>query len=161
MSPENLETRPLKEEIQQSRPFDSLQEEAFLNLLRTTNLLQQGLARELKSWKLTPTQYNVLRILRGAHPETLRCQEVGARMVTPQPDVTRILDRLEGQGWVTRTRDTPDRRVVRATITEEGLALLAELDEPVRKWLASTLGHIETPELRQAVRFLELARLKV
>lgn len=153
--------RRLKEEIHQQRPFDSPQEEAFLNLLRTTSLLQQSLARELKTWRLTPTQYNVLRILRGAHPETLPCQEVGARMVTPQPDVTRLLDRLEARGLVSRSRDMPDRRVVRATITDEGLGLLVRLDGPVRRWLGDTLGHFARTELGQAVRFLELARSRV
>ncbi len=158
MSQDTPERRRLKEEIRQQRPFDSPQEEAFLNLLRTTSILHQSLARKLKAWKLTPTQYNVLRILRGAHPETLPCQEVGKRMVTPQPDVTRILDRLEALGFVMRSRDTPDRRVVRATITEDGVSLLAALDEPVREWLVLSLGHFEDKELERAIQFLEMAR---
>ncbi|MCB1033572.1 MAG: MarR family transcriptional regulator [Acidobacteria bacterium] len=161
MSDPSTRRSPLREEIRQKRPFESPQEEAFLNLMRTTSLLQQSLARALKAWRLTPTQYNVLRILRGAHPDTLPCQEVGSRMVTPQPDVTRLLDRLESNGLVSRGRDTPDRRVVRAGITPEGLSLLAELDEPVRRWLASTLGHFDPQQLESAVRFLELARTRL
>ena len=95
----------LKEEIQQRRPFVSLEEEAFLNLQRTSNALLQALTRALKTHALTPTQYNVLRILRGSHPGTLTCGDIGGRMVTPEPDVTPPLDRLEKPGPVSRARD--------------------------------------------------------
>lgn len=148
----------LKEEIQQKRPFVSLEEEAFLNLQRTSNALLQALTRALKTHALTPTQYNVLRILRGSHPGTLTCGDIGGRMVTPDPDVTRLLDRLEKRGLVARARDAVDRRVVRAGITDEGLDLLAELDQPIPAWLEDFLGHLSQEELRSFIKLLEKAR---
>src|SRR3954471_20091039 len=128
-------SRTLKREIQQEKPFASLEEEAFLSLQRTASLLIQALGRELKGHDLTPAQYNTLRILRGAGPDALTCGEIGERLVSPGPDVTRLLDRMEQQGLVTRLRDVEDRRVVRARITEKGLDLLEELDEPVGRLL--------------------------
>lgn len=151
----------LQKEIKQSRPFVSLPEEAFLNLQRTASALLQALTRFLRTHDLTPTQYNVLRILRGSHPETLTCGDIGNRMVTPDPDVTRLLDRLEKRGLVTRTRDTVDRRVVRATITEGGLELLERLDGPVPAWLEEVLGHLPEEELHSMITLLERARDQV
>ena len=112
-------SRALGEEIQQRKPFVSLEEEAFLGLQRTASLLLQALGRELKGQDLTPAQYNTLRILRGAEPDALTCGgltcgEIGDRLVSPGPDVTRLLDRLEQRGLITRLRDPEDRRVVRA-----------------------------------------------
>lgn len=153
-----MTTSLLQEEIRQSRPFVSREEEAFLNLQRTANALLQSITRSLKSFDLTPTQYNVLRILRGSHPETLTCGDIGDRMVTPDPDVTRLLDRLEKRGLVERARDTIDRRVVRAGITEEGLTLLSQLDSPVPDWLDALLGHLAEEELETLTRLLEKAR---
>lgn len=154
-------TGRLQEEIQQTRPFDSAQEEAFLNLQRTGNALFQSLTRFLKPYKLTPTQYNVLRILRGAHPQTLTCGDIGDRLVTPDPDVTRLLDRLEKRGLVSRSRDTGDRRVVRGAITDEGLELLGRLDDPLPKFVEELLGHLEADELETLIRLLEKAREQV
>ena len=121
----------LDQEIRQRKPFVSLEEEVFLGLQRTASLLLQALGRELKGHDLTPAQYNALRILRGAEPDAaasggLTCSEIGERLVSPGPDVTRLLDRLEQRGLVLRQRDAGDRRVVRARITAAGLALLAE-----------------------------------
>lgn len=154
-------TSLLQEEIRQTRPFVSLEEEAFLNLQRTANALLQTLTRSLKSYDLTPTQYNVLRILRGSHPEKLTCGDIGDRMVTPDPDVTRLLDRLERRQLVRRARDTVDRRVVRAGITEVGLELLEGLDDPVPEWLSRFLGHLAEDELQGLIDLLEKARRKV
>lgn len=151
----------LQEEIRQTRPFVSLEEEAFLNLQRTANTLLQNITRSLKDYDLTPTQYNVLRILRGSHPETLTCGDIGDRMVTPDPDVTRLLDRLEKRELVRRARDTVDRRVVRAGITELGLAILEQLDSPVPEWLRKMLGHLTEDELGTMIRLLEKVRGKV
>lgn len=154
-------TSLLQEEIRQTRPFVSLEEEAFLNLQRTANALLQTLTRSLKSYDLTPTQYNVLRILRGSHPDKLTCGDIGDRMVTPDPDVTRLLDRLERRQLVRRARDTVDRRVVRAGITEAGLELLEGLDDPVPEWLSRFLGHLAEDELQGLIDLLEKARKKV
>jgi DNA-binding MarR family transcriptional regulator len=150
--------RGLRSEIKQTKPFASAAEEAFLNLLRTSGQLQQALAAELKPYGLTPTQYNVLRILRGAHPEALPCGEVGARMVTPEPDVTRMLDRLERRELVSRRRDRTDRRVVMATIEAPGLELLSRLDRPVVDWLDQHLGHLGDDRLDTLIELLQLAR---
>jgi DNA-binding MarR family transcriptional regulator len=156
MSPEES---LLHREIRQRRPFRSPQEETFLNLQRTAAMLEQSLARWLKEVScLTPTQYNALRILRGAHPDALRCSEVGERMVTPVPDVTRLLDRLESAGLVTRCRDTEDRRVVQVAISERGLVQLAELDEPLTEHVRGLLAPLDEAELGSLVSMLERVR---
>lgn len=148
----------LKEEIRQIRPFDSPAEEALLNLLRTAALLEAAEARFFRRFDLTPTQYNALRILRGARPETLTCSEVGERMVKPVPDVTRLLDRLQAKGLAFRSRDEQDRRVVKVGISDDGLALLAEIDRPLAEWIGEHLGHLPDGELRRLSGLLERAR---
>jgi DNA-binding MarR family transcriptional regulator len=154
---------PLDQEIHQRKPFVSLEEEVFLGLQRTVSLLLQALGRELKGHDLTPAQYNALRILRGAEPDAaasggLTCSEIGERLVSPGPDVTRLLDRLEQRGLVARQRDAGDRRVVRARITAAGLALLAELDAPVGDTLTHLLGGLGEERLRSFVKLLGAAR---
>jgi DNA-binding MarR family transcriptional regulator len=151
-------SRALSQEIRQQKPFVSLEEEAFLGLQRTASLLLQSLGRELKGHDLTPAQYNTLRILRGAGPDALTCGEIGDRLVSPGPDVTRLLDRLEQRGLVTRLRDAEDRRIVRARITEQGLDLLALLDEPVGRMLGRLLGNLGEERLRTFVSLLDEAR---
>ena len=151
-------SRALSQEIHQQKPFVSLEEEAFLGLQRTASLLLQSLGRELKGHDLTPAQYNTLRILRGAGPDALTCGEIGDRLVSPGPDVTRLLDRLEQRALVTRLRDAEDRRIVRARITEQGLDLLATLDEPVGRMLGRLLGNLGEERLRTFVSLLDEAR---
>ena len=148
----------LKAEISQSRPFAGFEEEAFLNLQRTSALLAQDLGRLFKSKGLTTTQYNALRILRGAHPDALTCSTVGERMVTPVPDTTRLLDRLASRDLVERDRDAKDRRIVNVKINEAGLQVLSELDEPLRLWLEERLGHFDSEELQSFIGMLENAR---
>lgn len=148
----------LGREIQQRRPFRSRAEETYLNVLRTSAVLGQRLARWLKEADLTPTQYNALRILRGAHPEPLPCSEVGHRMVTPVPDVTRLLDRLEAAGLVTRCRDDADRRVVKVGISDEGLARLAALDDPLLERLDGMLAPLDDGEQAALIGLLERLR---
>lgn len=145
-------------EIAQRKPFESLEEEAFLSLQRTAALLLRAVARELETHDLTPAQYNALRILRGAGPEALTCGEIGERLVSPGPDVTRLLDRLEKQGLVQRLRDEQDRRIVRARITDRGNALLDELDGPVDRVLHKLLGPVGEGDLRRLVEILERTR---
>jgi len=151
-------SRALGQEIHQQKPFVSLEEEAFLGLQRTASLLLQSLGRELKGHDLTPAQYNTLRILRGAGPDALTCGEIGDRLVSPGPDVTRLLDRLEQRGLVTRLRDAEDRRIVRARITEQGLGVLDTLDEPVGRMLGRLLGNLGQDRLRTFVALLDEAR---
>src|SRR5579884_3940284 len=115
------------------------EEALFLELLRTTDMLSRGFAQLLKSEELSATQYNVLRILRGS-PDGLPCGEVANRMITRDPDITRLLDRMEQRSLVSRFRDAKDRRVVMAKITPKGLDLLAGLDGPVVEAHKSQLG---------------------
>jgi DNA-binding MarR family transcriptional regulator len=133
------------------------EEGAFLDLLRTTDLLSRGLIQVLKSEGLSGTQYNVLRILRGA-PEGLPCGEIAARMITRDPDVTRLLDRLEKRGLISRCRETKDRRTVVARITPGGLKLLTRLDEPVQEIHRKQLGHLGRERLRTLTELLHVAR---
>ena len=150
----------LSTEIRQSKPFESLEEEVFLALQRTAALLLRRVGREMEAHDLTPAQHNVLRILRGAGPDALTCGEIGERLVSPGPDVTRLLDRLEKQGLMERLRDEQDRRVVRARITEKGLAVLDEIDKPVDRVLRELLGHLGEEDLQRFIELLERAREK-
>jgi DNA-binding MarR family transcriptional regulator len=148
----------LEEEIRQGAPVAEPAERALLNLLRSAALLGQEHARFLRPHGLTPAQYNALRILRGAHPEPLPCGEVGARLVAPVPDVTRLLDRLAARGLVRRERDPADRRVVRVGITAEGLARLAAVDAPLTAWIRARLAKLGDRELETLSELLERAR---
>ena len=133
------------------------EEIAFLDLARTTDMLSRGLVQLLKTGDLSPTQYNVLRILRGT-PEGLPCGEIAARMITRDPDVTRLLDRLEKRGLISRSRESEDRRMVMARITPDGLALLASLDSPVVEAHRRQLGHLGKARLRALTELLVEAR---
>jgi DNA-binding MarR family transcriptional regulator len=135
----------------------SLEEAAFLDLLRTTDMLSRGLVTILKPEDLSSTQYNVLRILRGA-PEGLPCGEIAKRMITRDPDITRLLDRLEKRGLISRSREARDRRTVMARITGAGLKLLARLDEPVQEAHRKQLGHLGRQRLRLLTGLLREAR---
>lgn len=138
----------------------SPEEEAFLDLLRTTDMLSRGLVTILKVEGLSATPYNVLRILRGA-PEGLACGEIASRMITRDPDVTRLLDRLEKRGLVSRCRETKDRRTVMTRITPAGLKLLSRLDEPVQGTHRKQLGHLGRERLRALAGLLGVARSQV
>lgn len=142
------------------RVLGSLEEDAFVSLQRTADLLARKGEKVLGSADVSPTQYNVLRILRGS-PDGLPCREVASRMITRDPDVTRLLDRLEKRGLISRRRETKDRRVVLARITPEGLNLLSGLDEPVLEMHRKQLGHMGRERLRGLIEVLEIARQKV
>jgi DNA-binding MarR family transcriptional regulator len=143
-----------------SRRTGSLEEAAFLDLLRTTDMLSRGMVGVLKGEDLSSTQYNVLRILRGA-PEGLPCGEVASRMITRDPDVTRLLDRLEKRKLISRCRETKDRRTVMARITADGLELLSRLDGPVQAAHRRQLGHLGRERLRTLTGLLLVARSQV
>jgi len=136
------------------------EETAFLDLVRTCDLLSRGPAQVLKREDLSATQYNVLRILRGT-PEGLPCGEIGNRMITRDPDITRLLDRLEKRRLISRCRETTDRRMVMARITPEGGKLLGHLDDPVEEAHRAQLGHLGTERLRLLAELLDAARAKV
>jgi DNA-binding MarR family transcriptional regulator len=151
-------TGKLQEAIRQTRPFPSLESEAFLNLQRTADALMRGLAELLKRADLSPTQYNILRILRGAGADGLSCGEVGERMITRDPDITRLLDRMERRGLISRTRERSDRRVVRVRITRAALDLVNPLDAPVVALHREQLGAMGAQRLRTLITLLEAAR---
>jgi DNA-binding MarR family transcriptional regulator len=148
----------LTDEIKQSKPFESLEAEVFLNLQRTADALLYLLNETLKPSELTASQYNVLRILRGAGPDGIPCSEVSERMVTHDPDVTRMLDRMEKRRLVLRSRDHRDRRVVRARISEAGLRLLERVDGVVDAMLADALSRLGPTKLATLNELLEEAR---
>jgi DNA-binding MarR family transcriptional regulator len=154
-------TERLKEELKQKKPFASAEQEAFLNLQRTADALMRGLEELLKPSGLTQTQYNVLRILRGARPEGLLCRELSERMVTRDPDITRLLDRLERRGLIGRLRDRKDRRGITARITAAGERLVSKLDAPVGRLHRRQLSHLGALKLRRLIDLLEGARLDI
>jgi DNA-binding MarR family transcriptional regulator len=135
-------------ELRQTRPFAAPEEELHLSLIRTADLLGRGFSTLLRDKGISPPQYNVLRILRGAGEAGLPCGEIGARMVTRDPDVTRLLDRLEQRGLIARVRGAGDRRIVFTRVTEAGLDLLKSLDDPVREGHKRQLGFLSEGEIR-------------
>ena len=151
-------SRGLQAELKQNLPFASRAQEAYLSLLRTADALQAQVEGKLKDFGLTGTQYNALRILRGAGPEGLPCREIGERMITRDPDITRLLNRLENRGFVERTRARHDRRVIYGKITAAGLKLLREMDGPVEKHGREMLRDVGQEKLKQLIELLELVR---
>ncbi len=145
-------------EIQQGRPFEAPEIEAYLSLIRTSDRLAGDVDRFLKQHGISQPQYNVLRILRGAGSEGLASLAVADRMVTRVPDVTRLLDRIAAKGWVKRERCKDDGRRVIARITRKGLALLAKLDEPLLAFQRAQLNHLSAEELTKLIELLAKAR---
>jgi DNA-binding MarR family transcriptional regulator len=156
----------LGREIKKSKPFDSLEQEAMLNLARTWDVLSGEMSLAVfKPAGLSPAQYNVLRILRGAGAgagagEHLACGEIAERMIAREPDMTRLLDRLEKRNLVSRCRQQTDRRVVAVRITDAGLNLLAELDPKITAAHRAQLAHLSERELKQLIALLEKARAR-
>jgi DNA-binding MarR family transcriptional regulator len=148
----------LREQIRQPTPFRSLEAEAYLNVLRTATVLLAELVELLRPHEITQPQYNVLRILRGAGDAGLPSGEIGDRMVSREPDMTRLLDRMEARGLVARQRGPADRRVVTARLTASGRNLVDALDVPVQAMHAGQLGHLSEAELRTLSSLLERAR---
>lgn len=148
----------LKVEISQGRPFASLEEEAFLNLMRTSDSLNRAFQLKIRGWTVTSTQYNVLRILRGAHPEGLTCSAIGNRMIAAEPDITRLLGRLKALKLIEQRRDRNDRRVLWTYISAAGLKMLDEMEPLILKVPGELLGHMEEAQLSELIRLLEIAR---
>ncbi len=149
---------PLKQEIAQQRPFSSVEEEALLNLMRTADCLQRAFQRRTRHWGITSTQYNVLRILRGAGSQGLTCSAIGERMITAEPDITRLLARMKVLRLIRQQRDKRDRRVVWTQISSTGLDLLGKMDDEINRMPKELLGHLNQKELVEFIRLLELAR---
>jgi DNA-binding MarR family transcriptional regulator len=142
-------TQTIDREIRQTKPFRSLQEQVVINLMRTTRAVEESWIQYLKrSEGISQSQYNILRILRGARPNAAKISEIAERMITRDPDVTRLVDRLIKQGLVRRERDSDDRRVVLVEITGAGLALLARLDLPAARYTDGAMAGLTAQQLR-------------
>jgi len=147
-------TRSLQAELKQTVPFTSREQEAYLALLRTADAMQGYMEDKMKEFDLTGTQYNALRILRGAGAEGLPCSEIGERMITRDPDITRLLNRLEKRGLAERSRGKQDRRVICGKITPAGLRLLREMDRPIEEFGRDMLRHLGQHKLKQLIELL-------
>jgi DNA-binding MarR family transcriptional regulator len=150
--------RGLQAELKQKRPFTSREQEAYLALLRTADVLQFSMESKFKEFGLTGSQYNALRILRGAGSEGLPCSEIGERMITRDPDITRLLNRLEERGLVERKRDQKDRRVIYGKVSAAGQKLLREMDGPVEQHGREMLRHVSQADLRRLIDLLDRVR---
>jgi DNA-binding MarR family transcriptional regulator len=148
----------LKHEIAQERPFSSIEEEALLNLMRTSDCLHRTFQRRTRDWGITSTQYNVLRILRGSQPQGLTCSSIGDRMITAEPDITRLLARMKTLKLIKQQRDKNDRRVVWTQISAAGLELLGKMDPEITRAPKELLGHMDRKDVAELTRLLELAR---
>jgi DNA-binding MarR family transcriptional regulator len=151
-------TTDLRSELKQTKPFASREHEATVSIARTAAILEHGIAEALREHGITPTQFNVLRILRGAGPGGLCRNEVRDRLIAPVPDATRLLDRMMDVGLVSRERDLEDRRFVTARITQRGLDLLARLDDPLELLHRRRLGHLGETKLKTLIDLLAEAR---
>ncbi len=148
----------LAREIKQTRNFTSLEGEAGLNVLRTSEMLYDRLNTALKKLDMSFTQYNVLRILRGAGASGVTCSQLAERMIVRDPDVTRLLDRLEKRGFVERRRGEQDRRVLIVTISAAGLEQLQAADAPVREVMTTSMKKPGKEKLLQLIEILESLR---
>ena len=148
----------LRDEIKQTKPFASLEQEAQLNIVRTSAVLLDDAEQLFRPYGITATQFNVLRILRGSEPGGLCRNELRDRMLTRMPDMTRLLDRMEDAGLVARAREDEDRRMVRSRITETGLKLLAELDSVVMAEHKRRFQHVDSEQLRTLIHILTTIR---
>ncbi len=144
-------------EIHQTKPFATLEEELLVSLLRTTDVLRERFEEACREFNLSMTQYNVLRILRGAEPKGRTCGEIGERMIAREPDVTRLLMRMEKAGLIRRTRNGQDRRVVMTRITGAGLKLLDEM-EPHLRQIGGLLRPIGERKIEKTLRLLDAVR---
>jgi len=147
----------LQHELKKKRPFESPEEEATLNVVRTSDQLQIRLARLLREHGLTPSQYNVLRILRG-EGKPLPILEIASRTITVVPGITGLIDRLEQAGFVNRLRCDKDRRVIYVALTDHATTTLADIDEPLLALNRKLLGHLSQAELKELIRLLEKVR---
>ena len=155
-----MATSRLQTELRKKRPFESLEQEAMLNLLRASDQFQNRFGRLFRKFDLTASQYNILRILRG-EGKPLPSLEIADRMIQVVPAITGLIDRLEKAEMVTRKRCEEDRRVVYVDITPKALAVLAEMDQPLMKLHQELIGHLSPVEMQELVRLLEKARLSL
>ena len=152
-----MTTAKLQHELKKKRPFESPEQEAALNLMRTSDHLQIRFARLFREHALTPSQYNILRILRG-EGKPLPILEIAARTITVVPGITGLIDRLEQAGLVNRLRCEKDRRIIYVALTDEGTRSLAELDQPLIELHHKLLGHLSHAEHKEMISLLEKIR---
>jgi len=146
------------EEIRQTRPFATLKEEAALNIVRTADALRRGGELLFRRHGITSAQYNVLRILRGAGDRGLHCGAIAERMITAEPDITRLLMRMERLGLLVRQRNGSDRRMVTAIVTDRGLQVLDELEAPLRELQEQQFARLSEREIEALIHGLEKVR---
>ncbi len=149
----------LADDIQLEKPFQSIEEQLMLEIVHTGDLLWGQLTNFLKPFGLSATQYNALRILRGAGKTGLACGEISRRMVTREPDITRLLDRLERQQWIKRKRQSDDRRLVKAWLTPAGAALMAKIDQPLREFQQQQFLHLKGNVQSEIIELMEKLRI--
>ncbi len=152
-----MSSASLRQQLKKRGPFDSLEQEAMLGILRTSDLLENRLARLLREYGLTPSQYNAMRIMRG-EGEPMPCLEVAGRMIQVAPAITRVVDQLVGRGLIEKQQSSDDRRVFLVGLTAAGTGLLSKLDVPIQTLHRSLLGHLSSSDLKTVNRILETAR---
>ena len=152
-----MSSASLRQQLKKKHAFESLEQEAMLSILRTSDLLENRLARLLREFALTPSQYNVLRILRG-EGQPMPCLEVASRMIQVAPAITRVVEQLATRGLIDKQQSADDRRVFLVELTRAGTQLLKKLDSPIESLHTSLLGHVSKSELRSLVKILETAR---
>ncbi len=155
-----MTTHQLQRELKKKHPFESLEQEVDLNIVRTSDQFQNRFGKLFRQYGLTSSQYNVLRILRG-EGKPMPSLEISSRMIQVVPAMTGLIDRLEKQGLVRRHRCTEDRRVIFIEITEAGGDMLQQLDEPVLELHRSLVGHLTRTELKDLNRLLEKCRQSI
>lgn len=146
------------EELIKQDSFADIRQKAMLDILVTSSWITSILSGAMSSFGLTPAQYNVLRILRGADPDRMTCSDIGSRLLDRTPDVTRLLNRLEASGHIERARSRADRRVVEVGITDRGRALLEIMDPEIKELQARVSRHLSDDDLSNLSRLLEQYR---
>lgn len=152
-----MTTSKLQQELKKKRPFELLEQEAAISVVRTSDQLTIRFARLLREHDLTPSQFNILRILRG-EGKPLPILEIASRTITVVPGITGLIDRLEHAGFVNRLRCEKDRRVIYVALTDQGISTLADLDDPLMELHRKLLGHLSQTELKELIRLLEKVR---
>lgn len=155
-----MSSASLRQQLKKKGPFDSLEQEAMLSILRTSDLLENRLARLLRQYDLTPSQYNAMRIMRG-EGEPMPCLEVADRMIQVAPAITRVVDQLVGRRLVDKQQSSEDGRVFLVELTASGTRLLKKLDEPIQSLHQSLLGHVSKSDLKTLNGILETAREEI
>ncbi|GAA5507755.1 MarR family winged helix-turn-helix transcriptional regulator [Novipirellula caenicola] len=152
-----MATRNLSRELKKKKPFESVEQEAMLSVMRTSDLLENRLARLLRQYALTPSQYNAMRIMRG-EAKPMPCLEIAERMIQVAPAITRVVDQLVDRQLVAKEQSSEDRRVFLVHLTTAGKSLLRKIDTPIEQLHRTLLGHVPAAELKSLITTLARAR---